>query len=140
MKIVVKDNKTLGEIQKEFNKEFPYLKIEFFETPHNNGSGSPKSRMYSNNRTVKSCRKTHDEGEISISKTETVSTLEQEFWDRFNLSVKVFRKSGNLWIETTLTNRWTLEQQNLEGREISEHKSPFDEADDLDLTDRDKWS
>lgn len=139
MKLLIKDSRTLAELQKEFNAEFPYLKIEFFETPHEKNRGALKSKMYSNSRTVASCRKKHDEGEISIARNETVAQLEQEFWDRFNLSVQVFRKSASLWIETTLTDAWTLDRQNTEGHELSDHKTPKEISDDLDITDRDKW-
>ncbi len=139
MKIFIDDNKTLAEIQREFGKEFPYLKIEFFETPHNKAKALPKSKMYPNARTVGSCRKVHNTGEISISKNELVEKLEQDFWDNFGLSVQVFRKSGTLWIETSLTDSWSLERQNREGHEISENKSAKEISDELDLTDRDKW-
>jgi hypothetical protein len=33
--------------------------------------------------------------------------------------VQVSRKSGTLWLETTMTDSWTLGQQNEHGRELS---------------------
>jgi len=44
--------------------------------------------------------------------------VEKDF-ESLGLFAEVFRKSGNVWIETSLTNDWTLQQQNLEGEEIS---------------------
>ena len=44
---------------------------------------------------------------------------EKIFKDQFSLAVQVFRRSGNLWLETTMTDNWTLRQQNEHGREIS---------------------
>ena len=139
MKIEINNQRLLSDIQKEFNTEFPYLKIEFFETPHKRKESLPKSRMYAATRTVGACRKVDTEGSIAVTPEATVAQFEQECWDRFGLSVQVFRKSGRLWIETSLTDSWTLARQNREGMEISTHKNPFTNADDLDVTDRDKW-
>jgi hypothetical protein len=49
-----------------------------------------------------------------------VQDVEQLLWDAFGLSVQVFRKSGNLWLETTVTDQWSLAYQNEQGRELSE--------------------
>ena len=62
-----------------------------------------------------------------------VNELEKIFKDRFNLAVQVFRKSGNLWLETTMTDNWTLQQQNNHGGEISTEKTDIIKADDYDL-------
>jgi len=46
--------------------------------------------------------------------------LEKSFYDRFDMLVQVSRKSGSIWLETTMTDNWTLKQQNDHGRELSE--------------------
>jgi hypothetical protein len=48
-----------------------------------------------------------------------VSELEELFEEVFGLSVQVFRKSGESWLQTTTTDSWTLNQQNLKGKEMS---------------------
>ncbi len=48
-----------------------------------------------------------------------VNELEQSFADTFGLGVRVFRKSGKSWLETTVTDGWTLEEQNNQGRDLS---------------------
>ena len=48
----------------------------------------------------------------------TVNELEQRFSDVYGLGVQVFRKSGNVWLETTVTDGWTLEQQNKQGESL----------------------
>jgi hypothetical protein len=45
----------------------------------------------------------------------------------------VFRKSGNLWLETTMTDDWTLQQQNDHGYEISTGKKNKERPGDFDL-------
>ncbi len=140
MEIEINNDRILSEIQKEFNTEFPYLKIEFFDTPHLRKEALPKSKMYPVSRKVAVCRKTSVSGILEIDKSDTVFKVEEEFWSHFGLSVQVFRKSGNLWIETSLTDSWTLDRQNKEGMEISNHKDIYKSAEDLDATDRDKWA
>jgi hypothetical protein len=56
---------------------------------------------------------------IEFHDTTSVQDLEQLIWDAFGLSVQVFRKSGNLWLETTVTDQWSLAYQNEQGRELS---------------------
>ncbi|HVX27352.1 MAG TPA: hypothetical protein VHB70_13470, partial [Parafilimonas sp.] len=57
---------------------------------------------------------------IDISNEVTVAELENQFGD-IGLIAEVFRKSGNVWIESSLTDNWTLQQQNNEAEEISRH-------------------
>jgi hypothetical protein len=73
-------------------------------------------------------------GEIIISKQTLVSDLEHQFENDFGLYVQVFRKSGRIWLETTATDNWTLEQQNEEGKSLNEHLNiKPDSQDDHDL-------
>jgi hypothetical protein len=60
-------------------------------------------------------------------------------WQEFGLCVQVFRKSGNHWIETSLTNSWTLEQQNREGFELSSfsYMPPYKRGAEIDFMDCD---
>jgi hypothetical protein len=140
MELLIKDSRTISEVQLEFNKEFPFLKIEFFDEPYQPKKAMAKSRVYPHDRKLANCRRKHNEGLFNISSADEVRKVEGDLWQNFGLSVQIFRKSGNLWIETSLTDSWTLEQQNREGLELSgAPKSPYKEAEDLDLTDRDKW-
>jgi hypothetical protein len=34
--------------------------------------------------------------------------------------VQVLRKSGKAWLEATITDGWTLEEQNIQGEDLSE--------------------
>jgi len=64
------------------------------------------------------------EGELLIDDVMTVSDLESTFRNQFGLAAQVFRRSGNIWLETSITNGWTLKQQNDHGREITIGKRP----------------
>jgi hypothetical protein len=58
---------------------------------------------------------------IDVSGKRTVSDVEKDFEELLGISARLYRKSGNVWVETTLTNDWPLGEQNEEGRLISSH-------------------
>jgi hypothetical protein len=119
MKITINDKRKIFAIQEDFNELFPYLKLEFFSKPHKAGGASPKKLLKSNSKTLGECRTIHKTGTISITPQMTVTELEQHFADVYGLSVQVFRKSGKIWLETTVTDSWTLEEQNKQGEALS---------------------
>ena len=119
MKITINDHRKIHAIQEEFTNAFPYLKIEFFAKPHTSGGQSAKSLMKQSSKTLGECRTVHNKGEITISPEMTVDELEQRFMDVYGLSTQIFRKSGNVWLETTVTDGWTLAKQNSQGEELS---------------------
>jgi hypothetical protein len=119
MKILINDRRKIHAIQEDFNKQFPYLKLEFFSKPHKVGGASPKKIMKVPGKTLGECRTIHDSGTMTITPQMTVADLEQNFRDVYGLSVQVFRKSGKVWLETTITDAWTLEEQNRQGESLS---------------------
>lgn len=120
MKLVINDQRKIFAIQEEFNNLFPYLKLEFFAKPHQKGGPSPKKFMKHGGETLGECRTLHNSGELTISPAMTVADLEAHFSDVYGLSVQVFRKSGKSWLETTVTDQWTLEEQNRQGMDLSQ--------------------
>ena len=111
MELQLDNSSLVKEIGQSFNKVYPYLKIEIF----NYASKGRKAGVAEKPGTLKSIGrllKLNQSGKINIDKNRTVAQLEKDFRDQFNLFVQVFRKSGNLWIETTLTEDWTLERRN----------------------------
>ncbi|TAL63294.1 MAG: hypothetical protein EPN85_00565 [Bacteroidetes bacterium] len=123
MKIQINDKRKIFAIQEEFGKTFPYLKIEFFAKPHRVGGASSKKIMKHPSKTLGECRTIHSDGIITITSGMTVADLEQNFRDIYGLSVQVFRKSGQAWLETTVTDGWTLEKQNQQGEMLSDFLS-----------------
>jgi len=121
MKITINDKRRIFAIQQAFTKSFPYLKLEFFAKPHKAGGASSKKLIRHDDKTLGECRTIHNSGSISITGSMTVTELEQRFADVYGLSVQVFRKSGKMWLETTVTDGWTLDQQNREGESLSSY-------------------
>ena len=118
--MIITDSKRLYQVQEEFSKKFPNLKIEFYSKEHETNMGSPQKEKIDASKTIGEVRTIHKEGDLSINGHQKVSTFEQEFHDKFGLNVQVFRKSGNIWLQTTTTDDWTLADQNERGQYQSE--------------------
>lgn len=115
MKLHVDDTRAISSIQDEFNAAFPYLKIEFFKKPHETGETSPKNEMLPSDSTLGKWRTIHNEGDLVITPETTVDAVESSFQEKFGVSAQVFRKSGDVWLETSATDSWTLKEQNEQG-------------------------
>ena len=119
MKMHIHHNDTLELVQKSFSAEFPFLKLEFFNRPHDKGMPTEKQYMLNSKRTIDSCSPKLSEATVMISTAMTVQELEGVFQERLGLNIQVFRKSGRVWLETTATDEWSLFKQNEEGQELS---------------------
>ena len=113
--MIINDQKKIREIQKEFNQKFPFLKIEFYTQEHGDHEGSASKYEIDENLTIDDARTKKNEGELSINANQKVSTLEKNFHDIYGLNVQVFRKSGDVWLQTIHTDDWTLHKQNEKG-------------------------
>src|ERR1035441_7121858 len=116
LELTIKDKTTISELQTQFGSVFPYLRIEFFNITFRTGMRFSKANMFPVQKTLGACRHLHREGIIHITPYDTVENLENTFLKEYGLTAKVFRKSGRLWIETSLSNSWTLQLQNEEGK------------------------
>jgi hypothetical protein len=92
-------------IQDEFNKRYPFLRLDFMRL------------LVGEERPLPARQRA--EGTIDIGGYRTVGQVLKDFEEIFGFSMMVLRRSGKVWIETTLTADWTLEQQNREGENIS---------------------
>ncbi|HTQ65855.1 MAG TPA: hypothetical protein VMI12_13735 [Puia sp.] len=121
MMLRIDKGSSLKNIQKQFSTYYPFLKIEFFKKIP---VDQPlyKSESFSTEELSKYLDGFY-EGfvNIDVSRKRTVSEVERDFEKLLGISAHIFRKSGNVWVETTLTNDWPLEEQNEEGKLISSH-------------------
>ena len=119
--MIISDEKTMRDIQIKFNKKFAYLKLEFYRGQHESGQGSPPSERLDPQLTISEVRTVRQEGNLRIKEDMKVSDFEKLFYEKYGLNVQVFRKSGNLWMQTTSTDSWTLAQQNRKGGSSEHH-------------------
>ena len=118
--MTIRDDRTLQEIQKEFHQKFPFLKIKFYKGTHQQGEGSPVQEKLDSSMTIGEARTLHSSGDLSINANQKISTLEQGFLEKFGLNAQVFRKSGNLWLQSSKTDHWILSEANRKGEHSSQ--------------------
>lgn len=108
--------KVIRDLQKEFSNAYPYLKLEFYKTYA--GPVDPLRDRLTPSTLLEDAGLKED-GTIAIDGDLTVRQLEKKFKHDHGLLAQVSRRSGMLWLETTMTDSLTLEKQNEHGREIS---------------------
>ncbi len=132
--IQIKQDTTIRQLQLTFNKLYPFLKLEFFKEPHKAGKGTARNKMIESNAKLSQIQALKSFGKITLSADITVREMESIFHQKFGLYVQVFRKSGNIWLETSATDNWTLVQQNEEGESLAKHwKLERENSDDHDI-------
>ena len=119
MIIKIHDNRNINLIETEFNEQFPYLKLEFYSRANSAAAGNSKKTIKHSNKLVADCRILPLNGNIEISPEMSIEAIEQKFKNEFGLFVQILRKSGRVWLETSLTNYWSLAEQNKQGKELS---------------------
>lgn len=119
MEIYISEEDIIMNIQQEFNAQYPHLKLQFYKNPHRESKASPKRELLSPRLPIEKVAAFHRAGIVDINPDRTVAELEYDFFHKVGLSVQVFRKRGDTWLQTTETDFWTLGQQEQEGRESS---------------------
>jgi hypothetical protein len=109
----------IREIQGDFNARYPFLKLEFYRIGLLGSSIKLKERVP--DFSVLKSADLKNSGAIEIKDEMTVVELEKIFLEQFGLVAQVSRNSGGMWLETTMTDKWSLYKQNEYGREITEH-------------------
>lgn len=115
----ISDKIKLQTVREEFAKQFPFLKLEFYSGSHDANEGSLEADLLDAEKTIGEVRTIHDKGEIELKENMKVTELEKDFFEKYGLNVQVFRKSKDLWLQTTKTDHWTLAEQNHRGKEES---------------------
>lgn len=119
MELTIDKRLSIEAIQRDFNMQYPYLKITFIIKPgHSNGLIEPVNINQSNKPIEKHKQIKHNQSLI-VNPKMTVKKLEIEFLELFGLSIQIYRKSGTVWLETILSDSWTLEEQNKQGEILS---------------------
>jgi len=135
MNLRIAPNRLISDLQKDFNNAFPFLKLEFFRNRNQQIPVFTFQQILPYNNRIGEGQAAITDGDIEVNPDMRVKELEKIFQDQFSLAVQVFRRSGNLWLETTMTDNWTLRQQNEHGREISTDSKKNDPGkDDYELS------
>jgi hypothetical protein len=106
------------DLQSEFNLKLPYLKIEFYKSPHKAGEGSEQGMLVDPYTKIKEASSVDSSGELVLNPEMTVANFEGLLNEQFGLNAQVFRKSQGVWLQTTATDDWTLSKQNEAGQRV----------------------
>jgi hypothetical protein len=112
MELYVNANMTAADLIKRFNEFYPFLRLEIYYRGEEMGAASHHCLLKEivNKKTLES---------FVIVPEMKVSEVESSFWENMGLQVSIFRKSGKTWLESSYTNYWSLERQNILGREMN---------------------
>jgi hypothetical protein len=114
MKIFLSSESNLRDINKEFQRVFPLLKLKFYRHSHEQGESSVLDALISNREALKNISDLVP-AYINIDPMDTVAEVEKRFQDRFGLPVQIFRRAGDVWVETVQTDDLTLQKQHCMG-------------------------
>ncbi|MBY5959004.1 hypothetical protein KUV50_12705 [Membranicola marinus] len=120
MQIQINLDTRIAHAQNKFHEVYPYLKIDFYNKPHDEEELSRVSDMISPNELFSSIKTIMRPESIDIGEERTVAQVEQEFYDKFGVAMQVSRKSGDVWLQTSKTDHLTLKKQNESGKAMSE--------------------
>lgn len=113
----MKISKTLSvqNIKEQFNGQFPYLNIEFYNYEHEKHEGSSIDAQINQDTLLSVINPNLDDSIEEINPEMTVAEFETMMREKFNFNVQVFRKSNDIWLQTSSTDSWTLDKQNGKG-------------------------
>lgn len=132
MQIYISEESVVKDIQEKFHTIYPYLKLEFYRKPHTKGEYSPEEEKISRDTPIEKIRMRNGFGWLDISYYRTAAAIEHDFSYVFGLNAQILRKAGALWLETTGTDNWTLEELNNAGRSLKSHSFQLPEDPDDD--------
>ncbi|MGN7819194.1 hypothetical protein HGH92_03275 [Chitinophaga varians] len=132
MQMYISEEAMVADMQDKFQTLYPFLKLEFFSKPHPEGGYSPEEEKIPPETRVEEMGMRRSFGWIDISYYRTAAEVEHDFSHIFGLNAQIFRKAGTLWLETTKTDNWTLEELNNAGRSAKSHTFQLPDAPDND--------
>ncbi|WP_207492406.1 hypothetical protein [Aridibaculum aurantiacum] len=118
MELNINNDTVVKNLQAQFNNLYPYLKIEFLAAPKRQ-NGYSRAEKVPASATFRALYTLDKEVAIDVNRNRTVAEVEHDFKENTGLSIQLYRKSGNVWIETSLTDDWTLGRQNDAGEVLS---------------------
>ena len=111
-------SQNISSLKEEFNAVFPFLKLELEDLSKIQKKDTLEPIFNKRISNINFTTKKFKRGYIHVTEEMSVTLLEKQFEDQFGIAMRVFRKSGNSWIGTNLTNDWSLKRQNDEGNAL----------------------
>lgn len=132
MLLKVTDYHRISDIQDKFNECFPFLKLEFYQSPHSWKEGSANTDCFHENEKIGHIRNLHHPEILDIKSWHRTGDVEQLFKQKLNLNVQIFRRDGNRWVQSTESDALTLKQQSdMAMASVPKTKPEYPEYDDM---------
>jgi hypothetical protein len=116
MKLLISRDMTIKDVNKSFQKSFPYLKLEFYSSDHIPGQTSLWSDSLDEDTGLSDLMVNMTSAIIEFEPTDNVSELEQRFLTQLGLLVRVYRNINGVWQETVRSGQLELDRQNTLGQ------------------------
>jgi hypothetical protein len=101
----------ISELNEELNKKYPSLKLVFYSKSHEHFEGTPADYEIKEDLALGEIYPEITDGEVYLYDDLTVEDLETELAEKYNLNAQLFRKSGDVWLQTSKTDFWSLAKQ-----------------------------
>ncbi len=124
---------TVQEVFDQFASQFQFLRLEFYQKAHESEHGSPAADQISHNTLLGRLNPQLEDQTFVVDGSMSVAEFENLMRDKYRLHVQIFRKSSELWLQTTATDHWSLDKQNSKG----EGFDAVDDIEPIDITDFD---
>lgn len=137
MVLSIQKGHTIADVQRAFRDTYPHLKLLFFTKPHEAFKGSSAKYLITDREQVLGDIELHPrDGVLHLEPEMPTWQVERLFEEEFGLHVQVFRQSGNIWLETSVSDSLTLEQQEAKGAaSLHQHETPI--VDPIDWREQD---
>lgn len=121
MKLKLNPSSTIKEIKKKFHSQFEGVKIEFYKNSHQENEGSSIQDQLDEDITIAELNPKFQAEVIQFNEENQVIEVENVFKEKLNLNIQVFRRSNDVWLQTSKTDNWTLKVQNQKGINSQKH-------------------
>ena len=116
MSIIFSSSPSVDQIQKKLNDYFPYLKIEFYAKTFVTTDGCLCNSRLNKSKYLDNLVSNRP---IEVPVSGTALQMESIFHVHFDVIVKLFRKTGNGWLDITIDDKNSLFYHNSRGRDAS---------------------
>ena len=123
MILEINDKTTIKDIQKQFRKTYPFLKIEFSDKPHQFGEVTKGGHWYDPSFRLFKISRRNEVDYIEMQPWSRTGDVEEAFQRKFGLHPQIFRREEYQWIQTAGTDMFTLDEQNEIGQKTLERRA-----------------
>lgn len=115
MELLLSNEMTIREVNKNFQKKFPYLRLEFYAEDYVPGQTSLWDDRFPDHTKLGEIIGNFLPTFIQFELSDTVAAFRKRFQDDMGLHVQVFKKTNDVWQDTFQSDYLSLEKENILG-------------------------